>query len=183
MSMLGSQGYKEIVREGRSSGRHAAGSRPRCRRSAHQRSGAVRGVVLVDRLSAEEARSAVLERVLLLHPTTHLTIPTLVSSLLDSPERGGAELECAVRDSVGEGLLGLKRGLLWPTSLALEAGDSWLDVGWPRKSGNCSMFGATGARRAPKRIDGKSFTLYRCLSTLVCNRLSIQADLGRGPLC
>lgn len=123
--MLGSQGYEEIAPGGRllSMGRNAMGGRemPRRRRGNHQCGGAVSDFPPLDHLDPEWARHAVLELVLALHPQRHLTIPALVSSMLDLPECGGAELERAVRDCVGEGFLWLKRGHLWPTLLALES--------------------------------------------------------------
>jgi hypothetical protein len=68
-------------------------------------------------------RRAVLDYVLVLHPQQHLTIPVLIREMqagaLDFGE--GPELECAIRDCVGDQLIEIEGGRLWPTQLALEA--------------------------------------------------------------
>ena len=92
---------------------------PRARRSSHQNAGPKRSLFQLDRPSTKGARHAVVNLVLALHPDDHLTIPDLVRSLLGASEPAGAELECAVRDLVSEGLLSIKRSRLWPTSAVL----------------------------------------------------------------
>lgn len=82
--------------------------------------------VLLNELVGDRTRQAVLDYVLTLHPKQHLTIPALVremqAGMFDFGE--GTELECAVRDCVGEGLLSIERGQLRPTQLALESEDA-----------------------------------------------------------
>src|SRR5918996_6192216 len=85
------------------------------------KAGSRRGVPAHDRHLLSEpvdgrTRQEVLDYVLILHPKEHLTIPALVSAMLDSPGCDSTELECAcaVRDYVSEGLLRLRRGEVWP---------------------------------------------------------------------
>lgn len=81
----------------------------------------MRGAVL-DLSVDDRTRRDVLDYVLAHHPHQHLTIPVLVREMQAGVFNfeGGSELECAIRDCVGEGLMEIERGRLWPTRLALE---------------------------------------------------------------
>lgn len=71
---------------------------------------------------AEGARAAraVLDHVLTLHPD-HLTVPALVQDMVAGciGFTGGAELERAIAQLIGAGLLSVQRGLVVPTGAAL----------------------------------------------------------------
>lgn len=86
---------------------------------------------LLNLSAGSRTRRAVLDHILALHPHQHLTIPVLIREMqagaFDFGD--GPELECAIRDCVGEGLMEIEGGRLWPTQLALEAeGSDWQDA-------------------------------------------------------
>ena len=97
---------------------------PRRHRDTRQYGGAAYGGTLLSEPNTERTGLALLRHVLVRHPKQHLTIPALVEAVLgrDSPDFGyGAELECAIRDYVSEGILWLKGGEVWPTQLAFDS--------------------------------------------------------------
>jgi hypothetical protein len=89
--------------------------------------------VLIDSVTDNEERfrHAVLQYVLVLHPARHLTIPDLIREMHAGSASFGqhAELECAVRDLVAEGLLLCEKSVLmpglpsarWPTACSVKS--------------------------------------------------------------